>query len=1474
MRKETYGLGQSVIEAIAELLSKVPSKDQKLTVDGSRITYNQKTKSCNVQPNISRRAFLALTGGLSGLVALDFISPGVVGYAYAGEDEQSDDFGFIITILAKEELGIVAVDVTKSAGSNGRENRISNMNMAIHSFYGSGQAAYGKTDENGIWVVNVRNLSENANDDLVDRYEFWGSLSAAKDGYRIYEVGMVRFASGPPADGQGFVVTTQPENGQPYAQMLTYDGHDIQYKTATIAIAPGNDVNHTVTLKVRTTQKGEVSGSLIHKDTVVATARAQVSVNDAHLEFKGTFGKDFTVGAPTKVRFKVGDTFYEVLTKLECVNPVIDKTASIQGQGQMTPLEGLSVASSDGSLSETFGSANKVKLPDDIPVIGGLELSADLPFLPIHVVVDLNGTVIIATNVADFSLLTDSSGKGRFESWKERTKQDWDSFNKKIAADKEKAIDSIAKAVDSTIRRGSEVGAAPFVSKYTWKLTFEAALVFQYNDKSKVFDGSAAVGVGMVFGISGSKQFLVWVIPCFLAFDFTSALTVAFNAHVLMAKMLKDISWSFKDTQVTFKIYVGASISAGVGVSGVVAVGVRGFGYVQVSLGVVQKDNKPNPHVVVGAGIGAEVFLQAFFFSTKLTIKDNHWPKLYDNWSSKIYDDAAVGLLSESLFDGSLNFADPNEEPVPVSDDILKLTAEFLGALVVNDDEDADNNESEALTYNLLSDTTTSAACDAFDIIEPFDDAIGSMTYDISRGVKPLTDAIVYKETYSDPRSQIVFVDGQLYLLRIATVQISSADWALDPDSLLFVDPDESGLSPDAARKVSRSRILVMAFNGQTWGNADVIDFNYPTNKELNPKKLKRGNMYDYDFQAVSAGGNIHISLVSGSREQGNNAKWWQARNCMVGSYVCYKPGPKTTVSSCTDFRPYGDSVGSIFDKTYISLAYPRIAFFNMGNPEHSRVAALFVGSFDNGDPKVAPKEQHLYDFWAKETGEITSKYQALNEDGTDQTDENGTPLVTIDVTGFRRELMMPDLNCVRDVQIGKGIPFDDAPYMLLTFLVQGEITANTQDMAATCIAEKRGLYRTVDRKVNIVGGKSVRYPVGEEGIMALYLPKNDESDEAKAGKAEVLRVKMGFEGDEDDASVLIFEDSFGFMKPNPFTVSDDGKWIFTTEVQDGTLPANDPLDEEGIIVGGSGAPGEKIELYQIMGATKFDRSNTFTDYFPIAQVSHKMDSLTFVSSNEKGLTFLYNSTASTAKSTANICCTTIPWVTSLQIDGAAPQEIFLGPEDICHLVLNVSNTGNIPIKAFGAQILDKNGNVLFDVKVEDFKNSMIPSTEMVNADGTDYVYNAGDIAGVLLPGTKRLYRTQFKIPKDWRGTIDLGVRLVSVQPAKLGDDSYVEVDDNPNVLTQLDKEPSLFGLDIDSVKVTIDGVGPNNYTTWKDGGENPDPGGGGRMPQTADDITPAALAALGAALGVGGVAAAAAKAHSSDEDESEAQAE
>lgn len=1418
MHDKDFGLSRSAIEQIITLLSRSKKDDIKTTIDGSQIVYDKETNSCKVQPNISRRAFLGLIGGLTGLVAMDSLMPGAVGYAYADDGDDSD-YGFIITILSKSELGIIAIDVSKGAGPNVRDNIIADMEVTIRSLFAPEKVIKGKTDKNGIFTTDVKLLAENANDELADRYEFWGTLLAHKDGYRDFEVGMVRFASGPPIDKQGFVITTQAHENKPYARMVAYDGFDIQYNTSTIRIASGNDIDHTLTLKVSASNGKQVTGSLVHNNTVVASTQATVRDSIAQLDFKGPFNKTFRVGAATKLLFKIDNTTCEISTKLVCDSPELELQSSSEGKGQIAPWSSVDVSALDGSYAEVVGGANKIVLPKEIPIIGGLELSADLPFLPVYVVVDLNGKVVIATNIADFSLLKDPNGKGKFENWKERNKENWDSFTKKLKNDKEKGIESVGKALENSFRRGSEFGAAPFVGKMTWKLTFEAALVFTLEKpKSNRFTGNAMVTVGMAFGVSGSKQFLIWVIPFFLAFNFSAELTVAFVAALMMTGLFKSIDWLPGDTQVSPKVRVAASISAGVGVSGLLAIGVRGFGYIQIQLKLTRENSKPFPHVLLAAGLGVEVFLQAFCFSAKKTVYDHDWPKLYDNWSSKTDGDYSfLPYLDESLYGGELGSAEMDEEPQPVSDATLKATAEFSGIMKV----DAEDNEE--ITYSLLNNTATNASCDAFNIIEPYDPTTQTMTYDISQGVKPLTDAVVYESTYSDPRNQVIVANGQIYLLRIATIEISSSEWALD-ENLLFVDPVENPtLVPDASSSVSRARILIMKFDGKNWSTPSIIDFPYTKDKQFNKEKLKRGNMYDYDFQAVSAGGNIHICLVSGSRAKGDKIKWYEARNNMVGSYLCYNPEAKSIVSSCTDFRPYGDTRGSIFDRVTLSLGYPRITFLDKSNAEESRVVAFFFGEFDNGEAFITGIETQTFDLWAKQDGTIVSKYTALNEDGTTLQEPNGN--------GFRL-LSGSSAAILRDCQLSKGLFIHNGLPRVLVGMANQYYKDKGPGLRGTTYEEAKHI-QIMWGGPDLIG-KLTPYPGKEGGFLSL------DGTASPDEKGRVRLVHTYDVQDRNEARPEVIE--VGRIKPNPFTTNSDGKWIFTTEVQDGTLPGF--VETEG----GEGVP-QKVELYQILGAVRYQEGGRFTEFFPIAQVSHKMDGLTFASSDDKGVCFFYNSISSDKESKANICYVTIPWLASLQIDGAAPQEIFLGVKDKCHLVMNVNNTGNLPIKSFAAQVLDKNGKVLFDLKVDDLKTNLVPNTDMVNADGTDYEYTEADKAGLLLPGTKRLYRTTFEIPANWHGTVDLSIRLVSLQPAHLMS-GVVEAYDNPHVIMQVDKEPSEFNLSLDSGEIVVDGVGSNNYTSWTDEkGVNNKP-----IPGTGDaTVNLGTIAALGAALGLGG---------------------
>lgn len=1542
---------RELFEKVTSLFSSIDTKqlqenfteEKKLEYshEGDSYTFEPETRTVTVRSGMSRRAFLAVAGVLGVSFALTGADGSTWGIAQAFANE--DDYGFTIIVLTKEDVGFLTIDPSTST-------RIGNMHVTITS-RANAKKVEATTNASGQGYANIRELATNPSKDALS-YSFWGSIKATKQGYRTFESGLVRVNGGPPPkDTQPLAIPSQKDTGEPYAVKLTYDGYDIQYFTTTILLSKKNDAVHS--LEVSLAHVDSTTVSLWHNGSKIAESKTEKQQGYAVASFYGRYNQSFLKDKKTSIRFTANNKTYEIETKLVCF---ADEAMDGVSYGDKALAPGGFSDSTSGSGGDEMP-ALSVKIPKDFPVFGGASINLDLPSLPIYAYLTPFGTAVITTNINDLEFLEDDKGNlAPDKEWKVSTKESWSDWRKRLKDDwdKAKARHTAAKALAADPK--AKTTTTPFSEKSKLKAVFatSAMLEWKYYDaeKAKRWTGSYDASVGLSYSYSYTRQLTIGPVPVYLGFDITLSGSAATSSAVSIKSFFEDIKWVPGARQWSFTAGFEFGVSAGVGISGFVALGIRGMAGISITFAYVLNPPAGNDtrHLFSYLSAGVQFVLQALCFKASGNLYKLDPPvKIFDSWNNalpvptvqgpdqtltwEIMTQDDLGLYNEAV--GEIpdeNGLDPLHIAIgqgvvvggeagsvldaqeTTEDDEILLTpqdsaqdASGEGAPVfgmqqdvpaddtpeANNPQQQSNNQGTTLgseageatggqvdegqssdgqaiddqatggqaangqaaegpaptdqapqnqtletqealepqngrsamgegildpfaltTYTVTSTQTTGASCAKLGVLNPFDEAAG---YDIAEGPRPSTEVIIYKDAYTDPRTKTVVVGDDLYMIRFVTVKVKWGLWTYNITRLAISKYDSN----------------------QSWSKPEIIDFEL---REDNPTGKRRTYVYDYDFDVVATEENrhLHFMITSGTRPgvDSDKVEWYEAANHMMASYFCYDLASKKVTSAVSDFTVYDTMTP---DGLYRQAQFPRIE--RSGN-------AVFALYCSKGASTVGGGYGDIFlVLWRSITG------------GDYVHSANGVyPEAFTQMAGqYGGAYGIKDAALSRAPQAYQGFPA-----FMLSFEYTVDVTTNTGSKYSVA-----GVYPGVNMGNNtgvnvFIKGGALYGALAKHTHSGFIIPIN--LNEA-TGATQLAHITT--DGAWADTSYVI-----GWVnRGSSFMASEDGKYLFTTSMLEGKMPK--PTSDEEVF-GAEADPsltdvfdnvgGGDKKLYQLYATRYYESTKSFSPFFPFAQLSSPVDSLEHLrftgnAQNSDSMAFIYNSIVDPAAKPlhANMYFASVPFICSIQLEGFACQEDFVGVGDTCHLVFNVVNTGNLGISSFNAKLCtDKDGkNIVAELKLNDLAHMVMLSEEHLDPETGEQELTEADKTGVFLPGEKRLYKSTFVVPTAWKDKkeVELFVFVYAPTIARVSDgftafgESWTGADPYIDTYTS-DALPSEVSLDLSAERTgSIDGLSGGLYRSWTEGGTDP---GTGNLPRTNDNSLPLIAAAVGAAAASG----------------------
>ena len=905
---------------------------------------------------IDRRTFIALgTTSLAGIMLpavsgrdFAFRLPFSPDAAFADEDES-----FEVLVLSRTMFAVVLADV-----SNGNAP-VANAQVTLKSRYASGKTLTATTDGRGTAIFEIAELSEGyvGPSTQLDSYDFNGGISVSAAGYRDVEIPLARIQG-----GTAVCAPTRPlSDGLPYFRQLTFDEWDIQYSTGTFLMPPDDDLSanvapdtHAITVEAHLPQGGEATlavskvipaeGDLPEQVTQIAQAHAvaDASSNRAVFSFEDYFLDQASglLEEGCSLRFTL--TYQDVTYHLDSAMAVA-----------VSPIANAESGSATIVPSTTDSEVAPFDFPEAFPVLGGSKFTCWMPELPVLFNFSFMGYVLFGVGTAPISYRND---QGVFDQdyWKKSPRESGAEQARKHVSDLKGKYESYR---DMSAGAGTDPKHSKLLQhKCSKNFSFDIALqtygtlAYDWVNEKWAGDGDPAkASFNALFQV---KTDLIWTqqitlgpVPFFITINpwVLTKLAFGFGAmtHGRGTDFFKNLSFDFSHTSASFAIQFGFALSAGLGIAGVVAIGLRGAVALTLFISYEHAEGKQLPRLRVGASVSVDAFMQALLFKWSSKIWWGNWPALLDSWKMSTdlsaddtpmrrsefalsgdnpYTlDAVVGSIAGANADALSNLVDAativtNSElldraevaatatdAAPLVRDWSQVVTRFVSD---PDPESLDEGPVEHYVHQMVSVENDAPLFEYRYIghatgasIDETAHAQGVSNSDRG-GLFPSVDEVLYEGVLSETRMKMVSVNGIPCLFRIASVAYGGE---------------------------ARSRLVVHTKTEGVWSNPQVIDFSFGFGKG----DIERTDSYDYDFDVVdftykSGVQRAYVLLMSGDRPSGDDTGFAVASTSGVLSVLSLEvSGDGVSVRYHTSWRSI--SGGKAKDEGYHCLQCPRI---------------------------------------------------------------------------------------------------------------------------------------------------------------------------------------------------------------------------------------------------------------------------------------------------------------------------------------------------------------------------------------------------------------------------------------------------------------------------------------------------------------------------------------------------------------------
>lgn len=1421
---------------------------------------------------ITRRSLFQAAGLAAASILLPRVPGGVLAPAGALADEAgaagtASRVQSTVILVSKGEVAFVAYDLAQ-VDEHGNAQPLAGVHVTVTSGF-NGTVAEGTTNKSGLAILNIEALSEGYDGATeLEECVFNGSVTATKDGYRVFKTGRLRIEG-----ASGIAVPTRPaDDATPYATLLTFNDYDAQYLPATFVRTPKNTERHTLALelfvpdallaKASSTGAATVELWADGGDAAIDAAPLALDGNATRATLTGDYLRDAADNArliPAETTLylllRLGQQAWRLSTTLRATDGVVDEFT--QGQG-------------DFDLMAATNDEVNARMPGWFPaLLGGSVLNMWVPKSLVMFEYSPYGHLMLGVTTPGLGFVrekgeSDPKGFGL---------QERGEFKKELArrvSDGKACLARYRDSLLSTRPATSAICRMPLAASIS--VTAAAQLLATATFGDEVENGWAGSLEGVVVGTidtSISENVLAGVVPVFVTFEFTASLRFALGIGLTSSApnfTLADVDWSYDSTGLTIYTPVSAALTAGLGVAGVLSVGIRGVAdFATKTVFGPAPTGKKNVHFTASAGARLELAFQALLARWSFQLVGEDLQPFYDSWDNADAIGGGTGPTSGSPFSlGAAGGPDSFSFAGSAANGLSDL-AQFLAAgTPVSQAELAASatvrqaGEKNAPAARLVSGTPEPVGnMELITFVDPengtptaglvgeqfsFEDTRGPANVATESapelaangGIGATVDQRISEGVFSDPRVHAVGLAGKTFVFRIATVLYEGVG--------------------------ARTRLVAQELDGSgtTLSEQRVIEFT--TNRD----DVSRQDLFDYEFDvcaydpegtpATKPG--FRILMVSGTRPAGDATG---AAEAMASTWVCalfLDASLKAYATTVT--RPANKQVNAACH----GYSNPKIILSSTDGRGVSHIAALIHRTADTPEGLVA------------DDATVTLQLGVLLWQGMRLTLTQDIPLPS-DIVDIDLQLR-PD---------APGCALYDA-------------------CAVACVSQSRTDVFTLRRTGEAMGGALAGNETKAQVSDALTrTPASVEvvQSVASAPAVAALRAWPGHEGwlfssdghlwhaDFDDAetgaSEFVTTDvGAGDFNFQDFFASANGSFLFMAQNRDVEEKATSQSADDD-------RDGQAGEFHRILASKLI--GGRFTLPFPFAELKHAVHGLSCVRESATSATFIATEITSLAQSAADLWLIKVPCLKAASADACVLDGpvAYLGREN--RFNVTVTNHGNVALAEAEvhlhaaddtplahAAVSFEAGNARRSVWAPDAPGSGAEAAQAAAAN----VANADPVldpvgAGVLLPGQTGTYEVTFQLPEEWPATGEgtdedgnevRGIRAVtgrltthacdttSVNLALASVEQPLEAARPSNLWLQ---EGATLDLELGRGDVTPVGSGEESGGEQRPGGSGnekpmaPGAGDGNRKPAATPDTGDDASAALPAMLGIAGAA-------------------
>ena len=660
---------------------------------------------------------------------------------------------------------------------------------------------------------------------------------------------------------------------------------------------------------------------------------------------------------------------------------------------------------------------------------------------------------------------------------------------------------------------------------------------------------------------------------------------------------------------------------------------------------------------------------------------------------------------------------------------------------------------------------------------------VGSTTrLAVGNGLKPYSDELIRKDVFGDARGKVVKINRTPYFFRIASVKLK-----------------------DGTNEVSRTRVVCSVI---TAIEQYVFDFDVKVDKSSFTKTLpKRSDLYDYDFDVTVANrkgpkgqyAEIHLFIISGRRDKGNNATMAEAASDQVFTHAAFTLDSNTTLVTQIKFsyaysdvasESYWSKTGTGKEKEYHCFSCPHIDYVE--DEEHAYTTKTVSGCILTFLDRSSQNRDDLLKNSDSVSVGLGLIFVILDARGhrfyPAQTNKFLDQATLGDKTIFEMRTLPPTTipytqehaSAHAQVILLRG---HDKPhyYVLRSTLMDGRGTISGDGMNIDYF--EPGI-RSL-KPINIVDGKYVTED-GKAPKRLVWWPGHSQllaSVDNKLTKVTVNGVDMSNEM-HTDKPTLAYEQigpaSFGM---SAFITDPTGTFVYWPTTQEGS-PGYSYQDASA-----DSKELPKVQHYQVL-ACKL-RNEKFSDAFVFTEVKHDMDSLIPLDYGTNIIVpFVSTHLTDVKASKADMWLTNVRNAKCATVIGVECLASVAFPERPATFYVTVRNDGNTFL--FGGTVTlaekDVKGGASSSAKLTFSEKTIVESA--FNPKGSDGKLQGVEPDYALAPGQTSVYQVDLTIPKGWSGDKNVTLSMkdlmqavvsnkgLKVQAESDEDDSY-EYDDS-----------------------------------------------------------------------------------------------